>query len=89
MPPNERVAAVKTEAESVAENKGLEWDRTLSKINKRDVYRDPNTGNLYSLDTQHGRFEVLNKKGIHMGEVDFNLNFTKIADKSGGHNLKI
>lgn len=27
-----------------------------------------------SLDTQHGRFEKLNKKGKHMGEVDMCLN---------------
>jgi hypothetical protein len=28
-----------------------------------------------------------NSKGKHQGEVDFNLNQTKPADKSGGHDL--
>jgi hypothetical protein len=89
LPPNERVAAIITEAESVAKAKGLEWDRLSSKINKRDVYVNRRTNTFYSVDTQHGRFEVLNKKGIHMGEVDFDLNPTKGPDLSGRHNLKM
>ncbi|TKH19869.1 hypothetical protein FC697_19705 [Bacillus wiedmannii] len=46
-------------------------------LNKRDVYVDSKSNNLYALYKQHGRFEVLNKKGKHQGEVDFNLNSTK------------
>ncbi len=28
-------------------------------------YRDSKTGNLYAVDSQHGRFEMLNAKGKH------------------------
>ena len=84
MNPNDRVAAVRTEASNVASNKGLVKESKLSKINGRDVYRDPDTGNLYAVDTQHGRFEMVNgKNGKHMGEVDLGFNPTKPADTSG------
>ncbi|WP_080650515.1 colicin E3/pyocin S6 family cytotoxin [Erwinia amylovora] len=46
-------------------------------------------GNLYALDTQHGRFEVVSPKGKHLGEVDFSMQVRKPADTSGGHNLKV
>nr|WP_257150707.1 colicin E3/pyocin S6 family cytotoxin [Bacillus toyonensis] len=72
----------------MAEQNGWKKDSKLSRVNKRDVYVDSKSNNLYALDTQHGRFEVLNKKGKHQGEVDFNLNSTKPADKSGGYDLK-
>ncbi len=57
-------------------------------MNGRDVYKNPKTGEYYSLDTQHGRFEYLSKRGKHLGEVNFDFDFTKPADMSGGHNLK-
>jgi len=55
----------------------------------KDVYKDPQTGDLYSVDPQHGRFEHLNKKGKHLGEVDFDFNTTKPADTSGRHDINI
>lgn len=59
----------------------------ISKINNRDVYMGRD-GNLYALDTQHGRFEVLDsKRGTHLGEVDFGLNMRKNPDPSKKHNL--
>ena len=42
-----------------------------------------------SLDTQYGRFEKLNKKGKHMGEVDMCLNEKGNQDSSGGHDIRI
>ena len=87
--PEERVAAVKEKARQVAQDNGLIKDSKLSRLNGRDVYKDPISGEYYSLDTQHGRFEHLNKKGKHLGEVDFDFNLTKPADSSGGHNIKI
>ncbi|MEH7843076.1 T7SS effector LXG polymorphic toxin [Bacillus safensis] len=89
LPPAERVAAVKMKVKEVAKSNGLIKDSKLSKINSRDVYKDPKTGDLYSVDTQHGRFEKTNNKGKHQGEVDFDFKQTKPADASGGHNLKI
>lgn len=81
--------AVKEKARQVAEKNGLVKDSRATKMNGRDIYKDPKTGEYYSVDTQHGRFEYLNKKGKHLGEVDFNFNLTKPADSSGGHNINI
>ncbi|WP_258198118.1 hypothetical protein [Pseudomonas viridiflava] len=42
------------------------------------------------MDTQHGRFEVINpKNGKLLGEVNFEFKQTKPADNTGGHDLKI
>ena len=46
-------------------------------------------GNHYSLDTQHGEFEVLDKRGKHQGAVNFNGERTKKPNSSGKHNIKI
>ncbi|MDA7026651.1 T7SS effector LXG polymorphic toxin [Bacillus sp. CLL-7-23] len=89
LPPAERVATVKLKAQEVAKKAGLVKESKLSKINSRDVYKDPKTGDLFSVDTQHGRFEKTNRKGKHQGEIDFDFKPTKPADTSGGHNLKI
>ncbi|HGJ5900042.1 VENN motif pre-toxin domain-containing protein, partial [Arsenophonus apicola] len=89
LPPGEKVAIVKRTSQKVAAANGLVKDSNLTKKNNRDVYRGTD-GNLYALDTQHGRFEVVSSKGKHLGEVDFS--FQKIPDsidKSGGHNLKV
>ncbi|MBJ8009808.1 MULTISPECIES: colicin E3/pyocin S6 family cytotoxin [Bacillus cereus group] len=84
---NERVAEIKTVSREVANQKGWKKDNKRTKMNKREVYYDKKTDTYYAIDTQHGRFEVVNSKGKHQGEVDFNLNQTKPADKSGGHDL--
>lgn len=89
LPPAERVATVKIKVQEVAKNNGLIKESKLSRINGRAVYKDPKTGDLYSVDTQHGRFEKTNSKGKHQGEVDFDFKPTKPADASGGHNLKV
>jgi len=51
------------------------------------VYRDKD-GNLHSVDTQHGRFEKLDKRGKHQGEFDIDGKQKKPADKSEKHDLK-
>ncbi|PXV84119.1 putative cytotoxic protein [Lachnotalea glycerini] len=89
MSPNERVAAVKEKASKVAKEKNLVKDSKLSKRNGRDIYKDPKTGEYYAVDSQHGRFEHLNKRGKHIGEVDFDFNSTKSADSSGGHDIYV
>ena len=68
-------------------SKGVFRGDQLTKANSRDVYIDPKTKDLYDLDTQHGTFEHCNKRGKHLEEVDFELNHTKDADKSGNHDL--
>ncbi len=84
---NERVATVRTTASDIASQRGWAKDSKLTRINGRDVYYDSSSGNYYALDTQHGRFEVVNKRGKHQGEVNFNLDPTKAADTKGGHDL--
>ncbi|MEC1260003.1 pre-toxin TG domain-containing protein [Bacillus swezeyi] len=86
---NEKIPLVRTTAADFAKQRNWKKDSKLTKINKRDVYLDSKTGKYYAVDTQHGRFEVVNKRGKHQGEVDFNLNETKPADKSGRHDLKM
>ncbi len=89
LPAGERVAKIKSAASSVAAANGMKKNNALSKINGRDIYSAPD-GRLYALDSQHGRFEVINaKNGKHLGEVDFDFKETKNADKSGRHNLRL
>ena len=86
---NDRVATVKIKAKEIADQYGFVKNSKLSKINGRDIYMDKSTGYLYAVDSQHGRFEVLNRNGKHLGEVNFNFELTKPGDSSGSHNIKI
>ncbi|AJJ18950.1 adhesin/hemagglutinin [Yersinia intermedia] len=87
--PRERVAMVKETAPQVAAANGMVKDNKLTKLNNRDVYRGLD-GNLYALDTQHGRFEAVTSKGKHLGEVDFSMQkIPNTIDESGGHDLKV
>jgi filamentous hemagglutinin len=89
--PGERVALVKTTAAKVASEKGFSKDGRLSKLNGRDVYKN-SSGNLLSLDTQHGRWELINSKtGAHQGELHLHTLGTvpNSIDLSGGHNLRL
>lgn len=52
----------------------------IDRINKR----------YYSIDTQHGRFEMFDKKGKHLGETDIDLKpISNSNDLSGGHDIKV
>jgi len=91
LPPGERVAVIKIEVTKISKELGFSKDSKLSKLNNRDVYKDKN-GNIYSFDTQHGRWESINSKnGKHRGEVTLH-SLTPIADSidnSGKHDLKV
>jgi len=91
LPPGERVALVKQEVKELALERNWVKDSRLSRMNDRDVYRTPD-GDLYSIDTQHGRLEKINPKtGTHEGEYRL-LDIKAIdnsTDHSGGHNLRI
>jgi len=78
LPLGKRVATVSSKAEEVAKNAGLVKDSKLSKINGRDMYKDPKTGDLYSVDTQHGRFEKTNSKGKHLGNLTLILSLLNL-----------
>lgn len=59
------------------------------KNNNRYIFQSPVQTIYLALDTQHGRFEVCNKKGKHQGEFDFYGKQTKGADDEGKHDIKI
>nr|WP_243735411.1 hemagglutinin repeat-containing protein [Xanthomonas oryzae] len=89
LPPGERVAQVRTMASAVAADNGLVKDNKLTRMNGRDVYRSED-GSLFAVDSQHGRFEVVDAKtGKHLGEVDFSLSTTKPAARDKSHDLKV
>ena len=90
LPPGERVALIRQQADEAARIHGFTKDNALSTMNNRTVYRGAD-GRVYSLDTQHGEFELINPRtGQHEGAVNlFGLNRTKQADTKGGHNLRV
>ena len=67
----EKVLKYKEVGKQVADKNGWSKNVYLSKKNKRDVYTDKK-GNIYSLDTYHGEFEIFDKRGKHKGAVNFN-----------------
>lgn len=83
----ERVSIYKEVGSEIAEQNKWYKNKNLSKKNNRDIYTD-NKGNHYSLDTQHGHFEVLNKQGKHQGSIDFDgFDTGKGIDKSKKHDI--
>lgn len=91
MSAGERVSVIKSEAELVAIKLKLTKNDRISKLNNRDVYSD-SKGFLYSLDTQHGRWEKIDgKTGKHISEVYLHdlATVPNSYDKSGGHDLKV
>ena len=83
----EKVAKYKEVGNQVASKNGWSKNANLSKKNKRDIYTD-GKGNIYSLDTLHGEFEIFNKKGQHQGAIDFSGNQTRQSD-SMNHKLEL
>ncbi|WP_218618410.1 colicin E3/pyocin S6 family cytotoxin, partial [Xanthomonas oryzae] len=74
---------------AVAADNGLVKDNKLTRMNGRDVYRSED-GSIFAVDSQHGRFEVVDAKtGKHLGEVDFSLSTTKPAARDKSHDLKV
>jgi hypothetical protein len=90
LPSGERVALIRQQADEAARIHGFTKDNALSTMNNRTVYRGTD-GKVYSLDTQHGEFEVINPRtGQHEGAVElFGLKRTKTADTKGKHNLRV
>ena len=68
LPANERVGKVRAALDQVATENGWQRAPDIERKNTgRRVYTDSD-GNLYSVDTQHGRFEKTNRRGRHQGE---------------------
>ena len=81
---------IRQQADEAARIHGFTKDNSLSAMNNRTVYRGTD-GKIYSLDTQHGEFEIINSRtGQHEGAVQlFGLTHTKPADTTGKHNLRV
>ena len=87
----ERVALIRQAADEAARIHGFTKDNALSKLNNRTVYRGMD-GRIYSSDTQHGEFELINPRtGSHEGALGlFNLQIKPNSlDRSGAHDLKV
>ena len=85
----ERVGYIKEVLPEVAQKHGLTKDSRLSRKTGREVLKNEK-GEVFSVDTQHGRFEKINPKtGRHEGEYNFDMVQTKPADKSGKHDLDL
>jgi hypothetical protein len=91
LPPGECVALIRQHADEAAKIHGFTKDNALSTMNNRTVYRGTD-GKVYSLDTQHGEFELINQKtGKHEGGITL-FSLRKIEnslDRNGGHDLKV
>ena len=88
--PSERVAKVLDKAREIAKHKG--WGKTSlsAKNGGREIYYDNNSKKYYAVDTQHGRFELYNKRGKHLGELKFDFTPVKNSmDISRGHDIFI
>ena len=86
--PGERVARIREVGEQVAKHNGWEKNARLSKINNRDIYTDKKSGAHFSLDTQHGEFEMLDKRGKHQGAIKFDGKPKENSiDTKGGHDI--
>jgi hypothetical protein len=85
----ERRAAIVTRLTKVAEERGLVKHGAMSKVNKRTVYQDPETKDFYAFDTQHGHFEITNRRGQHQGAIEIAGDPADVADLSGGHDLRL
>ncbi|GAB4558622.1 MAG: hypothetical protein Tsb0020_03790 [Haliangiales bacterium] len=89
--PGERIGLIRAVAAERARKFGWEPYAKLDRFNRsgvRDIYRDPRSEQLYSVDVQHGRFEWFNNKGKHRDEVDFALKEMNKQDKSGKHDIR-
>ncbi|OUS31940.1 hypothetical protein A9Q99_02280 [Gammaproteobacteria bacterium 45_16_T64] len=92
--PSKKIEAIRQTGKLIATSNGYEYDRRLSSKNSnpsaiRDIYFSNNLELFISVDVAHGRFEVLNKNGVHMAEIDFEGKITQSADTERKHNIEV
>ena len=86
--PSERVAKVLEKTREIAKDRG--WKKTFlsSRNGGREIYYDSLSERYYAVDTQHGRFELHNKRGKHLGELRIDLSPVENSiDISGRHDI--
>ncbi|MDR3060713.1 MAG: hypothetical protein LBU57_01205 [Dysgonamonadaceae bacterium] len=88
--PSERVAAIKTRAREIATKK--QWTKRgdlAARNGGHEIYWEAAEQKYYSVDTTHGRFEMFDKRGKHLGEVDFDFKPTDFPDAAGLHDIEV
>ena len=84
----ERVAKILDKAREISKRMGWKKTSLSSRNGGREIYYDANSNKYYAVDTQHGRFELCNKRGKHLGELKMDLTPVKgSVDASGGHDI--
>ena len=84
----ERVAKILDKAREISKRMGWKKTSLSSRNGGREIYYDANSKKYYAVDTQHGRFELCNKRGKHLGELKMDLTPVKGSmDTSGGHDI--
>ncbi len=84
----EALPLIKQGLRQAAKNHGWKKNNKLTKMNNRDVYEGKD-GNLYAFDTLHGRFEKLDKRGNHLGEVNIDLQPIPGKGPKPSHGIKV
>lgn len=91
--PQLKLETIRTMARFIAELNEYSYDDSTTQKNRRssrairDIYYNEHKDIYISTDIIHGRFEVLDRSGSHLCEIDFRGNITKGQDRSGQHNI--
>ena len=86
--PSERVAKVLEKTREIAKDRGWKKTSLSSRNGGREIYYDSLSERYYAVDTQHGRFELHNKRGKHLGELRIDLSPVENSiDISGRHDI--
>ncbi len=84
---NVKVALANDTGSYIALLNGWEYKSRLSGRNGRKVFKALNQMVYMSIDTQHGTFEIHNRKGIHCYEINFKGDVLEGAQNN--HNIEI
>ena len=92
--PQLRISNIRLMARLIAECCEYEFMQDISNRNKsasaiRDIYYNLNNEKYISTDVNHGRFEVLDNRGVHICEIDFEGTLTKPKDTTGRHDIRV
>ncbi|MGV3527221.1 MAG: hypothetical protein ACO1RX_23600 [Candidatus Sericytochromatia bacterium] len=92
--PGERVALINPRAREYA--RAMEWEpmsRLSARNNDRLIFYDRRNDRYLSVDTQHGDFEILDRRGRHQGSMDLWGEQTQsrhsVVDRSGRHDIRV
>jgi hypothetical protein len=89
MPAGVRVAEINRIAPKRAEHFGFKYNEAISKLNRRMIFNNKDASLYYSVDTQHGTFEVCDRAGRHQREMNFDGAEVSGPDPKGEHDIKV